>query len=116
MNDALVDNLVLGGVSPLTDVKTLASGQSVVRGQVLGKLTSGGNLAAYVSTNNDGTGTAFSVAAETVDATGGAKPILFFRLAELSEDALVFSASGDSATEVVKDALAARSVFIKKTV
>lgn len=54
---------------------TLVSGQNVVRGAVLGKITSGGKYALALSASSDGSQTPVAIAAQDIDASGGDKKI-----------------------------------------
>lgn len=53
------------------DVVTLVSGENVVAGTVLGKITATGKYAAYDQNAGDGTETAAAIALNACDATGG---------------------------------------------
>jgi hypothetical protein len=65
------DALVAGEEQLLTRKITLVSGQNLVRGAVLGKITSGGKYTLSASAAVDGSQTPDAVLAEDTNATGG---------------------------------------------
>lgn len=70
---------------------TIASGQNLLAGAVLGKKTSGGAYAAYDSNLSDGTQTAVAILLDDCNATGGAKKAtVIVRAAEVNGDELVY--------------------------
>ena len=76
--ETLLSNILLiegpGGFS--RSAKTLASGQNVVKGEVLGTITASGKLAVYDPDGVDGTETATCIAIEDMDASAGDKTIV----------------------------------------
>lgn len=71
-NERAYDNLVVPGVTLLTERATLLSGQDVVRGTALGKITASGKLRTWGGAgSDDGHRTFYAIAAEDADATGG---------------------------------------------
>jgi hypothetical protein len=63
------DNLVLGGYPLVTYDETIISGQDVVRGTVMGRITASGKLTACDHTASDGSQTPYAVMAEDCDAS-----------------------------------------------
>ncbi|MCD6432958.1 MAG: head decoration protein [Sulfurimonas sp.] len=64
------DNLIAGdGVR--TDSVTIISGENLVRGAVLGKITASGKYNLSLSAAGDGSETAYSILAEDCNASGG---------------------------------------------
>ena len=87
--DFTADNLVTATKQIITgDLYTLASGQSVVRGQVL-KLT-GTALSSCLTTEDPNT-----IALQTVDATSGALPITYMISGSALESEMTFN-TGDA--------------------
>ena len=77
---------------------TLASGNVVVAGEVLGKLTSGGAYVPYDNGGSDGEQTAVAIALANYDATLGDKEIaVVARDAEVIQDALTWQTTADIA-------------------
>lgn len=76
------------------DKATLAAGQNLKAGTVLGKLTTGGNLSAYDNDASDGTQTAVAILYADVDASAAATPCtVVARLAEVALQKLVWGAA-----------------------
>ena len=118
-NTKTYDNLIVAGFPITNRDMTLLSGESVLRGQVLGKVTASGKLKAYTSAASDGSQTPYAVAADDDDATAGDKVIAPYIQAHVSQDALIFAQTDDydTALEViaVNDALQDRGIFVVKT-
>lgn len=88
---------------------TVASGQDLVAGAVLGKITADGNYAAYDNTASDGTQTAAGILYAAVDATSADAPgVALVRDCEVIGDALDYASgvSGGDETAAVADLLA----------
>lgn len=90
------DGLLAGGEIITDDNATLTSGSSVVRGQALGQVTSGGKWKTFDSNNSDGTQLTPAVALETVDASAGDKPIAIMLSGEVNGLLMTFTGSGDT--------------------
>jgi hypothetical protein len=87
----ITDNLVTGTKPLLTRrVLSLEAGQSVVRGEILKKGTTG--LVALTATED----TPYRVSLQTVDATASAKEIIYTYDASLKSSELVFGAGSIS--------------------
>jgi hypothetical protein len=72
-SSSTVDNLV-GGENPVLSRQiTLISGQNLVRGAVLGKITTGGKYNLSLSGAGDGSQTPDAILAEACDASAGDK-------------------------------------------
>lgn len=105
------DNLFAGETPvPVTQVETLLSGQSVVRGALLGKDGDGKfllSLAAAV----DGSEVPIAVALETVDATAGDTKIAVAYTGVFNIAALTIGTGHTAAS--VSDALQARQIYLR---
>ena len=87
------DSLVAGNAELLVARKiTIASGATLVRGAVLGKITSGGKYALSASAASDGSQTPDLILAESVDASGGDKPALAYARGDFNANALTLGA------------------------
>lgn len=85
---------------------TIASGQVLDAGAVLGKISSGGKYAQYDNDANDGTETAVAILFAAVDASDGdVEATVIARGAEVKADALVWQSS-DEVTAGIADLLA----------
>lgn len=85
----------------------VASGQNLAAGQVVGRITASGKIAAFSPGASDGTQNAVGVMVAAVDATGGDKPgVMIARHAiVVDRDSLVW---GGSPTNAEKDAAIAQ--------
>ena len=63
------DNLVLGDLPTISEDQTIVTGQDVVRGTLMGKITSGGKLTACDHTASDGSEGPYGVMIEDCDAS-----------------------------------------------
>lgn len=70
------------------DTVTLASGQNLESGTVLGKVTATGKYKAYASGNTDGSETAAAILYQTTDATADTPVVVVSRMAEVDEASL----------------------------
>jgi len=104
------DNLFIGDFPMVSKKLTLASGQSVVRGEVLGVITASGKLAASLSASSDGSETPHNIAAETVDASAADKEILVYLSGEFRESALTIGTGHTAAS--IREGLREKSIFI----
>lgn len=86
------DALLLSTANVRTKKRTLASGQNLARGAVLGIITSGGNLTLSASAAVDGSQTPRYVLAEACNASAGAAECLVYETGEFNGAALVLGA------------------------
>ena len=107
------DNLfVTGSGYPIvTDSLTIASGSNLVRGTVLGVITTGGKAAKVDSTKSDGSQTAYAILAQDTDATSADVVAPVYLTGEYNGNALVFGGTDVVATH--KSALRKIGIFIK---
>lgn len=98
---------------------TIASGQDLAFGTVVGKVTADSTYKAYDDDNNDGSEAAAGVlVGEDVDASGAAKAgVIIVKDAELNPDLLVWASTND-ATDITngKADLAALGIKLRTTV
>jgi hypothetical protein len=75
---------------------TIASGEDLVAGQVVGKITSGGKYAAYDNGAGDGTEVAAGILLDNVDATDGdVEAVVIVRDAEVNGECLTYLTGAD---------------------
>lgn len=87
------------------DNVTILSGQNLLAGTVLGKITAGGKYVAFDTGNGDGSETGAAILLAACDATGGDKAAaVIARDAEVNGDELVFKVQ--SPMDDVEDARA----------
>ena len=97
------------------EVVTIAEGQNLQVGAVLGKLTSGGNYTALATTGSLGNEVAAAILFDAVDATDAEKAgVIIARLAEVRESDLVWPTgiSGGAKTAALA-ALAAKNIIAR---
>mgnify|MGYP000054456464 CR=1 FL=1 len=88
-----VDNLIGGGHSVLSRSITLLSGQNLVRGAVLGKITTGGKYILSLSGASDGSQTPDAILAETTDASAADKVTVAYFNGDYQSGGLTLGAS-----------------------
>ena len=109
------DNLIAGDFDIVTEAKTLVSGQSVVKGEILGRITASGKYAMYKKTHSDGTETPDVIAAETVDASAGDAPIITYLSGQYNQNAITLP-TVETVDNTLKDALRTKSIFLVESV
>lgn len=107
------DALIAGDFPIVTKSVTIASGRSLVRGTILGKLTSGGKCVMQNTAASDGSATDYAVLAEDVDATSADVVSTAYLTGEFNVAALVCATLGAAARE---SAMRALSMFQKTAV
>jgi len=110
---AYIDNpLILPGKQIVTAPVTIASGQKLKAGSVLGCVTASGKYKLSASAAGDGSETAIAVLREDLDTTGGDKVFPVIVEGYLNEDALIFG-TGHTA-DTVRLALRKVGIHIRK--
>ena len=108
------DDILAGDFPVVTESVTIASGQNLVRGTVLGKITSGGKYVKSLSASSDGSQTPDAILLEDCDASEADKVAPVAISGSLNPNALTY---GDSHTAAsIKAGLRAKSIFLKDTV
>lgn len=92
------DSLVLGGLIDFGN-GTLASGQNLTRGTVVGRTTASGELIESVQTASDGSEVPVGALVHDVDATSAAADCQFVRGGWLNKDLLTWDASWTTALQ-----------------
>lgn len=108
------DNLLASDYPAVTDIKTIASGQNLAKGTVLGKITAGGKYAIVDNSKVDGTEVADCILAEDCDASGGDKQAVVFLSGAFNENALTFG--GDDTADDHRATLRDKNIYLKKSV
>jgi len=108
------DNLIAGDFPVVTDTITIAAGQVLQRGAVLGKITASGKYVLSDAGATDGSQTPVAILAEDVDASSGDKEATVYLTGEFNVRRITFGNGHTAAT--VKDALRQVGIFIKNTV
>lgn len=86
-----------GNGSISREAVTIVSGQNLVAGTVVGKITASGKYTAYDDDNSDGSQTAAGILYAAVDASGGDQPgVIIVRHAEVATALLTFAGTNDA--------------------
>ena len=102
-NERTYDNLVVADFPVTTQRAVLISGQNVVRGEALGKITASGKLTTWGSGgSDDGHRTFYALAVEDCDASLADKAISFYMTGKFYKDNVTISgqASADDITDI----------------
>jgi len=104
----------LGDHPPITISGTLASGQNLTSGTVVGKLSSGGKYVILAPAASDGSESAAGILIGDLDASGGDEPGIFLAHGEAISDNLTWPAGitdNQKATAIAQ--LRALGIFVK---
>jgi len=110
--NSVVDRLVASDSDLVTDTGILITGQNLVRGAVLGKITASGKLNLSLSAAADGSQTPYAILAADTDATAAdndSTPI--YIAGSFNEDALTIGTAHTAAS--IKDGLRALDIFLR---
>ncbi len=104
------DNLLAGEFPRIAELATISGGK-YARGTILGKITANGKCTICTSAATDGSKDAYAVLAETVDASEEDKQAVVYLTGEFNAAALTVGSG--LTVDGLKDALRAKSIFIK---
>jgi hypothetical protein len=105
------DKLIAGNAHLLVSRKvTLISGQNLVRGAVLGKITASGKYNLSLSGASDGSQTPDLILAEDCDASGGDKEALCYARGDFNETALTLGTAHTAAS--IREGLRAKGITL----
>ena len=104
-----------GGIYPLTQEITILSGQNVLRGTVLGKITASGKYGKSLSASADGSEVPAAILAKDVDATAGDREdgVAYFR-GQFNENKLILGTAHTISS--IKAGLFAKDIVLETTV
>lgn len=108
------DSLFAGDYPVVGESVTILSGQTLVRGSVLGKITSGGKFILSLSGASDGSETPEAILLEDCDASGGDAVAPVALTGEFNEDALTIGTAHTAAS--IKQGLRDKGIFLKSPV
>lgn len=109
------DNLIAGNAGLLVARKvTIASGQELKRGAVIGKITDGGKYVLSLSAANDGSETPDLILAEDVDATSADADGLAYARGDFAIAALTIGTGHTAAS--ITEGLRAKGITLVHTV
>lgn len=105
------DSLLAGNAHLLVSRRiTVASGENLKRGCVLGKVTADGKYKASAAAASDGSQTPDLILAEDIDATSGDKTALAYARGDFAASALSFGTGHDAAS--VTEALRVKGITL----
>ena len=107
------DNLIVGGFDVLPEAITVASGENLVRGAVVGRVTADGKIRLADTGNVDGSETAYAVLLDDVDASAADRPGIIARTGVFNQRQLTFGTGHDETTQATIDQLEARMIFMR---
>lgn len=107
--DRVYDNLVLADFPITTRKELLISGQNLVRGAALGKITASGKLTLLDSGAGDGSNAAFAILVNDTDASGGDVNTSIYLTGKFNEADMLFT-TGDTAAQF-RDAFRALGII-----
>lgn len=108
------DKLLAGDYPVVTDIVTIASGQNLSRGALLGKITASGKYVLCDSGAADGSQAPVAILAEDCDASGGDAQAVVYLSGAFNENAVTFGGSDSADTH--RAALRDLNIYLKKSV
>lgn len=105
------DNLLAGDYPQVTESVTIASGQNLVRGSVLGKVTASGKYILCDTAAADGSENPSMILLQDVDASTADADGLAAKSGEFNENAVTLGGATTAAD--VKDALRDLNIYLK---
>jgi hypothetical protein len=109
--NTVFDNLVAGLFPAIVGTETLLSGENVLRGALLGRVTASGKLKLSLSAASDGSQTPVYIAFNATDATAGDMPIVVYKTGEFNQGALTYGTGHTAAS--VAFGLESRSIYLR---
>lgn len=100
--------------SDVTQGAILNSGQNLVAGAVLGRITTSGNLTLCVETATDGSQTPFAILLEDSDASAGNTNVPVLLAGIVNEDALTFGGTLDA--DAVRDTFRSGGIYLETVI
>ena len=104
------DNLLAGEFPRIVELATVSGGM-YARGTILGKITASGKCTICTSAATDGSKDAYAILAEAVDTSEKDKQAVVYLTGEFNAAALTVGSG--LTVDGLKDALRAKSIFIK---
>lgn len=111
--DFAVDNLFYGAEPVITESATIAAGEEISRGAVLGKVTEGGALKLSAAGAADGSQTPYAIAADDVDASEEAKRTVVYVKGHFNSRAL--SLGTGHTVESIKAGLRTLGIYMSES-
>lgn len=108
-------DLLIGGDHPIRTLGvTVASGQNLTRGALVGKITVGGKVILSLSAAADGSEEPYGILGEDVDASGGDKVSFVYVAGDFNSNSMTFGTGHTAAN--VRDGLRDKSIYLHDAV
>jgi hypothetical protein len=104
------DSLIAGDMPLRARKVTIGTSQTIVRGHVLGQITTGGNVIVSLSDAEDGSEVPRFIAAESITTGGSTAEAIVYEAGEFNEDALTLGASHTIAT--IREGLRGLGIYL----
>jgi hypothetical protein len=108
------DRLIAGPSQILSEEVTIFTGENLVRGALVGKITATGKYILSLSAAADGSQIPAGVIAGDVDATAADKPAVMYTAGEFNEDEMTIGTAHTADT--VRDGLRDKGIHLRKPV
>jgi len=108
------DNVVGGGTQLVSETGTLAGGQSLPRGAVIGRITASGKVTLSTAAATDGSQVPYGILYDEFDATAGDMRCGYYIAGEFNGHVLTLGAGHTLAS--VRDVLRAGGIYLKPVV
>lgn len=108
------DHLIAGDMPVKARRVTIGTSQTIVRGHVLGQITSGGNVIISLSAASDGSQVPRFIAAESITTGGSTAEAIVYEAGDFNEAALTLGASHTIAS--IREGLRGLSIFLSNAV
>lgn len=109
------DNLVAGSEEPWAEKGTLISGQNLVRGTLLGRITTGGKYTLALSASSDGSQTPNAILAHDCDASSADKECIVYKAGTFNINAVTLG-TGITLDTATKHALRGLDIHFRTNV
>jgi len=106
------DDLIVGDMPVFSEPETIAAGQNLARGSVLGRVTASKKLILSLLAASDGSQTPVAILVAATDASGGDVSAPVYKAGHFDETKLVYGA-GHTA-ETVKLAFGGKGIFLRE--
>lgn len=108
------DNLIAGDMPIKTRKVNVPDGQTIVRGHVLGQITSGGNVIVSLTAASDGSQVPRFIAAEALTTSGAAGELIVYEAGEFNSAALTLGSS--HTVDSIREGLRGLGIFLSASV
>jgi hypothetical protein len=108
------DNLIADGYPIVTEAVTVLSGQNLVRGALVGKITASGKIVLSLSAAADGSQTPYGILSEDVDASSSDKASVIYIAGAFNKTKVTFGTGHTAASTL--NALRDSNIYLRDVV